>query len=85
MTTYVNVHGKPVNVSARDAVLALEPRAIARPQSFLGVDRATREVGWMIKRTSHDAAGTIGTGASEEGAWRDAWSRILAEEVKRGG
>lgn len=89
MTAYVNVHGRPLEVSARDAVLQLEPRAIAlrRPSlsvSAVATDVVKRELWWQVRRTPHTGAAILGTGATEESAWREAWSRILAEEVKRG-
>jgi hypothetical protein len=73
---YVNVHGQPLGVSARMVVLMAAGSARC--------DRTLDPMivgGWVVR----DGTGKlIGTGASEESAWRAAWSRILAEEVKRG-
>lgn len=74
---YVNVHGQPISVSARDAVTAIEPAALCTR-----MDLGTEPM-WVVYRTSHRSAARIGTGANEEAAWRDAWSRILAKEVAK--
>ncbi len=72
-SAYVDVHGDPVALSARDAVLAIEPQAIARR----GMGNA-----WWVCRSDRRDAKLIGTGETEESAWRDAWSRMLVESMK---
>lgn len=79
MTAYVNVHGQPINVSARDAVIALYSDAVAKKAKYA----TTAE--WTVRKSAHVQAPIIGAGASEESAWRDAWSRELAGVVKREG
>lgn len=76
---YCNVHGQPVDVSARDAVIAIHPEATAKKNSLLVSGM------WIVRRTGNSFASIIGTGATEEAAWREAWSRILAEEVAKEG
>lgn len=87
MTAYYNIHGKPVNVSAKDAVLQYELEAYAidkpvkrdgQPESFWLI----RKPGDVIGAPEWDA--TIGSGATEESAWRDAWSRMLADDIAKG-
>lgn len=85
---YVNVHGQPVNVSARDAVLHVEPMAYAELEGVLTVDGEQNR--WRVKRGSpsgrqHWNNAVLGVGVNEESAWREAWSRILAEEVAKEG
>lgn len=85
---YVNVHGQPVSVSARDAVLHLEPMAYAEFDEVLTVDGPRPY--WTIRRASasgkrHWSNAQLATGATEEAAWREAWSRILATEVAKEG
>lgn len=79
MTAYVNVHGKPIAVSARDAVIAIYPHAVVKRHELMAGGM------WAIRKTARSDAVTIGTGASKEGAWREAWSRVLAEEVRKEG
>jgi hypothetical protein len=73
---YFNVLGQPLTLSAKDAVLAREPRAYATSDEF----------GWRIKRAAakrgpHWSNPDIGTGANEESAWREALSRLrLADD-----
>lgn len=74
---YVNVHGQPLNVSARDAVLAILPDAVCKN------DRFPHDPMWMVRKSAHRCAAIVGTGKSEESAWRDAWSRMLADDVAR--
>lgn len=77
MTAYVNIHGQPLDVSAKDAVRAIVPEAIAKRQALMRGDF------WKVWRSGHPQAVVIGTGASEESAWRDAWSRMLADDVAK--
>lgn len=75
---YTNIHGQPLSLSARDAVLAIEPDARAARE------RLVKGEIWKVWRTGHPQASLIGTGSTEESAWREAWSRMLAEEVVKG-
>lgn len=77
MSAYVNVHGEPIAVSARDAVLVLFPEAIAH---FRGL---TMNKTWCIYKSEHRSAKLLGTGANAEAAWRDAWSRMLADDLAK--
>jgi hypothetical protein len=76
MSAYVNIHGQPIGVSARDAVVAIHREAWAAHT------RLSSEM-WVVYRTPR--SDPIGTGASEESAWRDAWSRMLADDVAKEG
>lgn len=69
--SYYNVHGAPLAISAKDAVLAREPLAYAVSDEF----------GWKIlrateKRGQHWSNEVLGTGVNEESAWREALSRM---------
>lgn len=77
MSAYVNIHGQPLSTSAAEAVRAILPKATCRKADLL--------IGpmWVVLKTDHRYSGVIGTGASEESAWRDAWSRMLAEDLQR--
>lgn len=78
MTAYYNIHGEQLTLSARDAVLQVLPDAVAvKPKSQL----LGREPIWTVHKSGHRSASTIGAGASEESAWRDAWSRMLVESM----
>jgi membrane protein required for beta-lactamase induction len=79
MSAYVNVHGQPLAVSARDAVRVVFPDSLAR------VTKMLKPPMWQVLKAAHHSAALIGTGANEESAWRDAWSRVLAESVEREG
>lgn len=76
MSAYVNIHGKPLATSARDALIAVEPAAVCKQEHDLPSL-------WVVRRSARWSASIIGTGANEEAAWRDAWSRVLAEIVQR--
>lgn len=73
---YVNIHGQPLGVSARDAVLAVNAAAVCAKSEF------KKPALWTVRRSGHRAAAVIGTGANKESAWRDAWSRMLVESMK---
>lgn len=89
---YYNVHGQPLALSAKDAVLAREPLAYVaavdgytttkgEPWPLLEVRRASP----MGKRLNTNTV--LGAGAREEAAWRDALSRMRIadnEEAARG-
>jgi hypothetical protein len=77
VTAYVNIHGKPIGVSARDAVVAIVAEAVCSKAEFLSGET------WIVRKSSNKYAAIIGTGANEEAAWRDAWSRMLADDVAR--
>lgn len=90
---YFNVHGQPLALSARDAVLVREPLAYAEDRSHSLI--AARGDGfplWKVRRAS--PAGSrlpsntqLGCGATEEAAWLDALSRMRIadnEEAERG-
>lgn len=77
MSAYVNIHGQPLELSAKDAVLAIVPGAIVKRNGLL-----VGEI-WKVWRSGHPQAALIGTGANEEPAWRDAWSRMLADDVAK--
>lgn len=76
MTAYYNIHGEQLTLSARDAVVVVHPQAVATCEPML-------DHMWVVCKSSHGSAARIGTGASEESAWRDAWSRMLAEQVEK--
>jgi hypothetical protein len=68
---YFNVHGAPLRLSAKDAVLAREPLAYSDSD----------ELGWKVRRATkkrgpHWSNPVLGTGANEESAWREALSRM---------
>lgn len=77
MSAYVNVHGDPIDVSARDAVRAIEPTAVCSKDDILAGGL------WIVRRTPHRYSSLIGTGQNEEAAWRDAWSRMLADDIAK--
>jgi hypothetical protein len=77
VTAYVNVHGHPIGVSARDAVVAIVAEAVCNKSEILAGET------WVVRKSAYKYAGIIGTGANEEAAWRDAWSRMLADDVAR--
>lgn len=56
---YCNVHGQPVDVSARDAVIAIHPEATAKNNSLL-VSGA-----WLVRRTGNSFASIIGSEAMQ--------------------
>lgn len=84
--TYTNIHGQPLRVSAEDAVLACEPKAYASYEPLEYHDH--KEPRWVIRIQDWRAFAyqhqQIGAGATEESAWREAWSRMLADEVAKG-
>lgn len=76
---YINIHGQPLNLSAKDAVLATNADAYARLENSV----------WVIRHRDRSEPfeewhQLIGCGANEESAWREAWSRMLAAEVVKG-
>lgn len=76
---YFNVHGEPLSLSAKDAVLAREPLAYAVSDAH----------GWKIlrateKRGRHWSNPVLGVGANEESAWREALSRMRVEDEAEG-
>lgn len=81
---YVNVHGQPLSLSAKDAVLVREPRARSckRKKGLWFVYVPRRGI------TEYDPwTQPLGSGATEEGAWREALSRMRiadAQEDARG-
>lgn len=78
IAAYFNIHGDPVGVSARDAVLKIEPSAWCKKRNPMWARGASL---WSIYRTPRSTT-AIGQGASEESAWLNAWSRMLAESMK---
>lgn len=83
---YFNVHGAPLSLSAKDAVMAREPLAYSEVESVLTVDGEALR--WRIKRSSPSGRrrwsnAVIGAGVNEESAWREALSRMrLADEAE---
>jgi hypothetical protein len=75
VSAYVNVHGHPIGVSARDAVLAIEPNAVCEPEFVAD--------GYAVRRTPNRFAKIIGTGINEEAAWRAAWSRMVDDDIAK--
>jgi hypothetical protein len=84
MAEYVNVHGQPVGVSAKQAVLRVHPRAWASGPTTIAVDDASVTTRCWLILPAPDARLSIGSGMTEEAAWRAAWSRVIEEEMKRG-
>lgn len=85
---YFNVHGQPISVSARDAVIASEPYAYSKVHEVTRLSTNRSEELWQIHRGRADGKRRytdrlLGDGATEESAWRNTWSRILAEEVAK--
>jgi hypothetical protein len=78
MSAYVNIHGEPSSVSARDAVLAILPDAVCAKGTGLALEL------WVVRKSARRFSRSIGTGANEEAAWRDAWSRMLADDIAKG-
>lgn len=76
MTAYVNLHGHPLDVSAADAVRRVHPKAVAKEWEIAPGS-------WYVIVRDHPHAAIIGTGANAESAWRDAWSRMLADDMQR--
>lgn len=79
MAEYVNIHGDPLGVSAKDAVLALVPKAKATKGRLFG--RAT----WCIENGRRDDWGdavVIANGETEESAWRAALSAMRLDDMK---
>lgn len=79
---YYNIHGEPLTLSARDAVLAREPNAYAddRSDNFRTL-AGERFPLWRISRGRADGKrrfsdAQIGEGATEEAAWRNTLSRM---------
>lgn len=88
MTAYVNVHGQPLDLSARDAVLACEPQAYSDVRKVRRYGSKRQEDYWEIRKARLDGKRRnsdrlIGDGANEESAWRAAWSRMLADDMAR--
>lgn len=77
MTAYYNIHGRPLNVSARDAVREIEHSAVVVRYKLLKGEC------WQVRRSDHPLAAVIGTAATEEAAWRNAWSRMLADAMTK--
>lgn len=77
MSAYVNIHGQPLSTSAAEAVLAILPTAVCAASDLFAGPM------WVVRKTDRRASGVIGTGANEEAAWRDAWSRMLADDLQR--
>lgn len=77
---YFNLHGEPMALSARDAVLSREPLAYAESRKLkrYGVRRPV--LVWFIYKTRSDGIRrasdrqVVEGGASEESAWRQALS-----------
>jgi hypothetical protein len=85
MSAYFNVHGQPLAVSARDAVLVREPQAYAKVSKVLRHGRKRPEDYWEICRARTDGKRrnsdrVIGDGANEESAWRHTLSRMRVSD-----
>ena len=83
---YFNVHGVPLSLSAKDAVLAREPLAYAMSEEF-EVYGGGRTTVWEVRRSRADGKHRLGdrtlaSGANEESAWREALSRMRVEDEK---
>ncbi|MGE4243690.1 hypothetical protein [Ramlibacter sp.] len=65
-TPYVNVHGEPIGVSARDAVVMIEPLAYSQKSPLFVSTVHIRRGRADGKRRNADAI--IGSGANEESA-----------------
>lgn len=92
-SAYFNVHGQPLALSARDAVLAREPLAYAEDLSgSLVTAQGKPFLLWKVFRASPTGKrlpsnAQLGSGASQEAAWLDALSRMRIadnEEAERG-
>lgn len=83
---YFNVHGQPLAVSARDAVLAREPLAYSQDRSgSLVTARGKPFPLWRISRARADGKQRrsdtwLGDGATEEAAWLAALSRMRLQD-----
>ncbi len=77
MSAYVNIHGEPSGVSARDALRVILPEAVCTKGNLISSELL------IVRRSARRGCAPLGTGANEEAAWRDAWSRMLADDVAR--
>lgn len=82
---YYNVHGAPLSLSARDAVLTREPLAYAEVRKVLRYGRKRQEDYWEIRKARPDSKRRnsdrlIGDGANEESAWRNTLSRMRVSD-----
>lgn len=79
---YFNVHGEPLTLSAKEAVLAREPNAYAEDCSdnFRTMSGEAFPL-WRVSKGRADGAhrwsdSIMGSGATEEAAWLDTLSRM---------
>lgn len=84
MPEFVNVAGAPLALSVRDAVLAVEPRAYHTAKQPLTAvpDRVPNEyhrISVMGGSEPDQMDDWIGTGGTEECAWRDALRTLRGE------
>jgi hypothetical protein len=82
---YYNVHGAPLTLSAKDAVLAREPSAYATESKVKRFGSRRAESIWMIRKGRTDGQRRasdrlIGDGANEESAWRHTLSRMRIQD-----
>ncbi len=90
MSAYVNIHGQPLELSAKDAVLAVDSDAYARLEKSVWVvrHRDRKKSVWVVRHRDRSEPfeewhPLIGCGVNEESAWRAAWSRMLADDVAK--
>ena len=83
MAEYVNVAGVALAVSARDAVLKLRPRAYVKRSQMRIEHDEPMAICWLVRdaKTQGDCLldPRLGSGATEEAAWRSALSALLME------
>lgn len=80
---FVNVHGKPMGLSMRQLVLGLITDAWCHHREWKPSDDVARHIYTIrvpeFKGEPPELQAYIGTGATEEAAWRDAYTHIRVE------
>lgn len=80
---FVNVHGKPVGVTMKQLVLLAVPKAWCHYRAI--VDTLNEQRDWYtVSVPEYDGEprehqGFMGTGSTEEAAWRDAYFQMIGK------
>ena len=74
---YVNVDGRPLNVTFKKIVTERCPDLKCAYKQTTGPDGETRDWYTVTDPAELNGWNVIGTGGTEEAAWRDAYFRIM--------